>query len=135
MQTTDAESILRQLLELFIDDESIDQILEVLGDVIVTSVSAAPPAFPLIDSGIIYEYDYGLRLDEVTVDFDADLEVNLPPNIARTHVDHLGGRIVYDDGDRTTIRLSLVRLRCIAQVRSELDVVEITELSISVDEE
>jgi len=134
LETTDAESILRQLRELFIDDESIDQILEDLGDVIVISVSAAPPGFPLIDSSIIYEYDYGLRLDEVTVDFEADLEVGLPPTIAHRHVDHLGGRIVYDDSDWTTIRLSSVRLRCVAQVRSELDVAEITELSISVDE-
>lgn len=134
LQSADAEGILRELLELLIDDESIDRVLHDLGDVIVGSVSAAPPGFPLIDSGTVYEYDYGLRLDEVTVDFDAVLEIGLPPNIAHANVAYLGGRIVYDDGDWTTIGLS-VRLRCIAQVRFEHEDAQITEASISIGED
>lgn len=130
LPAADAAGIIRQLLELTLDDEAIESVIDDLGDAIVSTVKAAPPQFPLIESGTVREYDYGLRLDEVTVDFDADLQVGLSSAAAYTFVHASGGEIVYDDGDWTTVRLSKVRLRCVAQVRSELDEAEVTVVSI-----
>lgn len=131
LQTTDAKRILRRLFARFLDVDVIERILEVLDEVMVTSVSAAPSAFPLIESGTTYEYDYGLSFDQVTLDFDADLEVDMPTDLARSHIENLGGRITYDDGDWATVLLTSVRLRCVAQVRSELDIVEIIDFAVS----
>lgn len=110
-----------------------------LGDVMIAAIKAAPPDFPLVDLSTVREYEYGLRLDEVTVDFDADLEVSLAPSTVQAVVDptevwiytgdEFSGEIVAD-GEETTIHLSAVRLRCVAQVRSEHEHAEITEIAI-----
>lgn len=135
LPTENAAQVIPHLLELFLNDEEIAAVLEDLGDVMVSAVKAAPPEFPLIDSGTVREHDYGSRLDEVTVDFDADLEIGLAPSIAETLLAASSDDIAYDDGDSTVVRLSEVRLRCVAQVRSELDHAEITEVSIGLADE
>ncbi|GAA2165489.1 replicative superfamily II helicase [Humibacillus xanthopallidus] len=134
LETADSERVVRGLLELLVDDSSIARILDDLGDVIVTAVRAAPTGFPLIDSGTVYEYDYGLRLDEVVVEFEADLDIGLSPGSAHDYADVLGGRIVYGDDDWASV-LVPVRLRCTAQVRAEFEAAEITEVVISLSDD
>jgi hypothetical protein len=122
--------VIRNVLELHLDNDTIETVLAELGDVMLTTATAAPSDFPLIDSGTVRQYDYGLTLDEVTVTFDADLEIGMPTSNVESFVDASGGQVVDEDDDWATVRLSAVRLICVAQVRSELDQAEITEVSV-----
>ncbi len=135
LPATDATHVIRNLLGRLLDGEAMEAVLQGLGDVIVSAVKPAPSDFPLVDSGTVREYDYGLTLDEVTVDFDADLEVGLTSSVAETLLATSGGEIVNDDGAWTVVRLSEIRLRCVAQVRSELDQAEITDVWIGLADE
>lgn len=128
---TDAERIVRSLLGLTLPVDKIDSVLADLGDVIVISIRAAPAEFPLVDSATVREYDYGLRLDEVSVDFDADLELSLAPSAALALFGQSHGLIAYG-ADESEIHFLAVRLRCVALVRVEHEHAEIGESSIGV---
>jgi helicase len=127
----DAERIVRSLLKLALPDGEIDRVVADLGDVIVTATRAVPMDFPLVAAATVREYDYGMRLVEVTVDFDADLELSLSPSIARHLLSKLHGYVAYG-GEESELQFLAVRLRCVALVRSEHEHAEIAESSIDV---
>lgn len=134
LDSSDAARVIRGLLDLELDERSIASVVAALGDVVVNSVGAAPTAFPLVESETVHEYDYGMRLDEVAVTFDAVLSVGLPSALIRQVGDALGGFVDYDDGERASIELA-ARLLCTAQVRVEFEDTELVEIEISLSDD
>lgn len=94
-------------------------------EVMVTAVRAYPADFPVVDSGVTAEYDYGLVLLEVTVEFDVDVEMVLSASAAQAIVVSGRGTVTLDEGEWATVHCRGLGLRYIAQVRSEFEQAEV----------
>jgi hypothetical protein len=129
-----AARLIERLLELDFDQAEIDRVTAEMGDVMVVAVAAAPVGFPYIESAVVREYDYEMTLEEVTLGFDADLEVGLPKWAAKPLLDSGSATIVEQEDDWVTIAVSGVELECSAQLRVEFEQAEITELWIGLRE-
>jgi len=127
--------LLERLLELYFDQAKIDEATAEMGDVMVVTVAAAPASFPLIESGVIHEYEFGMALEEVTLGFDADIEVRLPTWAAKPLLDSGTATVLEQDPDWAVIAVPGVEMECTAHLRVESEDAEITELWISLRED
>lgn len=127
--------LLERLLELYFDQAKIDEATAEMGDVMVVTVAAAPASFPLIESGVIHEYEFGMALEEVTLGFDADIEVRLPTWAAKPLLDPGTATVLEQDPDWAVIAVPGVEMECTAHLRVESEDAEITELWISLRED
>lgn len=130
LEMRDAGRVVGSLLRDDLDDEAVDQVAVVLGDVMVVSASAGPPEFPYIESSVVSEYEYGMTLEEVSLGFDASLELDLPEQAAAPLIAH-GGVVREVDEGWVTVALTGVELVCTAQLRVESGQAEIAQLLIS----
>ena len=127
--------LLEGLLQLYFDQAKIDEATAEMGDVMVVTVAAAPAGFPLIESDVSHEYEYGMTLEEVTLGFDADIEVPLPTWAAKPLLDSGTATVVEQDRDWAVIAVPGVEMQCTAHLRVEYEDAEITELWISLRED
>lgn len=123
----------RRLLEGFFDQAKTDEATAEMGDMLVT-VAAAPAGFPHIESGVVREYEYGMNLEEVTLGFDADIEIGLPAWAAKALLDSGTATVVGQDSDWAVMAVPGVEMECTAQLRVEFEDAEITELWIGLRE-
>lgn len=130
-----ASRLLERLLEIDFDQEKVDEATAEMGDVMVVTVAAAPAGSPLIESGVVREYEYEMTLEEVTLGLDADLEVGLPTWAAQPLLDSGSATVVEQDDDWVVFALPGVELECAAQLRVEFEQAEITELWIGLRED
>jgi hypothetical protein len=126
LPTADAESVLRALLELIVDEATAHDILSNVGDTIVQSVHASPPDHPLVEYGTVHETEYGLTLEEATVVFVAALRVGIAANLAEVLRVATGGEIAERDDDWAVVKL-IVSLRAVVQIRAEFETAEVTD--------
>lgn len=126
--------LLERLLERYFDQAKIDEATAEMGDIMVVTVAAAPAGFPHIESGVVREYEYGMTLEEVTLGFDADIEIGLPAWVAKALLDSGTATVVQQDSDWAVIAVPGVEMECTAQVRVEFEDAEITELWIGLRE-
>jgi len=94
-------------------------------EVMVTAVRAYPADFPVVDARVTAEYDYGLVLLEVTLEFDVDVEMVLSASAAQAIVVSGRGTVTLDDGEWATVQCCSLGLLYIAQVRSEFEQAEV----------
>lgn len=124
LSSADAESVLRALLELIVDDATSDDILTNIGDTIVQTIHASPDR-PFVESGTLHETDYRLTLYEGTVAFVADLYIGVAASVAEVLRAATGGEIVERDDDWAVVELT-VSLQAVVQIRAELGSAEVT---------
>jgi helicase len=122
----DAESVLRALLELIVDEATSHDILSNVGDTVVHSVHASPPDYPLVEYGTVHETEYGLTVEEATVAFVADLRVGVAANLADVLGVATGGEIAERDDDWAVVKM-VVSLHAVVQIRAEFESAEVTE--------
>lgn len=122
-----ARRFIAGLLAQVLDQTAVDLAVDDLSDVMVNSLAASPTDFPYLESGNMYEYEYGLSLDEVTLGFVADLEVVLMIPVAKVLAGISGGYLLDVEDPWATVRMPAVELFFVAQVRSEIESAEIVE--------
>lgn len=130
---TSARRLIAGLLAEEVDHPAIDLAIDDLGDVMVNSLVASPADLPYIESRHMYEYEYGLSLDEVTLGFVADLEVVLKIPVAEALARVSGGYVLEIEDPWATVRMPAVELFFVAQVRSEYESAEIVESWVTQD--
>lgn len=129
LPAADAESVLRALLGLIVDEATSHDILSNVGDTIVESVHASPPDHPVIEYGTVHETEYGLTLEEATAVFVADLRVGISAKLAEVLRVATGGEIAERDDDWGVVKLS-VTLRAVIQIRAEFETAEVTDATV-----
>ncbi|MFI5714112.1 hypothetical protein [Kribbella sp. NPDC051620] len=130
LETSDAARVIENLLRGHFDEGRIAAAITTMGDVMVVSVASAPADFPLIQSGVVWEHEYGMTLEEVTLGLDAELEISLPDWAAAPLISTGAAATAYVEDAWVTVALRGVELECTAQLRVESEQAEITELRI-----
>lgn len=107
------------------------------GDVMVTKVAAGPAWFPNVEADLIEEYEYEVRLYEVVLGMDADVELGGVPIAvaAQLAATYTNATVVYQDGEWATVAISGFPLEVTAEVRHEFESAELGEYSVTVRDE
>lgn len=104
-------------------------------EIMVSAVAPAPdPDFPYIESARLDEYDYGLVLDEVSLGFDADIELVALPRAAAEDLIRSGHAVLVldEDPDVVDVRVEALPFVFTGQTRTEAEQSEMLESWITV---